>query len=81
MKTKILKPVALALLSTLSACSSTQSGLDLSVSQAPTKAGAMAQPSFHTKGTTGKIGMKEHPDISKRKTDVPRLRIFLFFRR
>jgi hypothetical protein len=55
MKAKILKPVALALLSTLSACSSTQSGLDLSVSQTTTKVSAMAQPSFHTKGTpTGK---------------------------
>lgn len=55
MNTKILKPFALALLSALSSCSSTQTGLDLSVSQKPTQAGAMAQPSFHTKGTpTGK---------------------------
>ena len=55
MKTKILKPFALALLSAFSSCSSTQTGLDLTVSQPPTKVGAMAQPSFHTKGTpTGK---------------------------
>lgn len=55
MKTKTAKPVALALLLTLSSCSSTQKSTDLTVSQAPTKAGAMAQPSFHTKGTpTGK---------------------------
>ena len=55
MKTKTAKPVALALLLTLSSCSSTQKGTDLTVSQAPTVSGAMAQPSFHTKGTpTGK---------------------------
>lgn len=55
MNTEIVKPVALALLLTLSSCSTSQNGMDLSVSQKPTTSGAMAQPSFHTKGTpTGK---------------------------
>jgi lipoprotein-anchoring transpeptidase ErfK/SrfK len=55
MNTKILKPLALALLSILPSCSSSQKSSDLTVSQAPTKSGAMPQPSFHTKGTpTGK---------------------------
>ena len=55
MRTRLLKPFAAATLIALPSCSSTQSGTDLTVSQAPTKAGAMAQPSFHTKGTpTGK---------------------------
>lgn len=55
MNTKCLKPLALALLSILPSCSSTQMSSDLTVSQSPTKPGAMPQPSFHTKGTpTGK---------------------------
>ncbi len=55
MKTKILKSFALALLAAVTSCSTSHTGLDLTVSQKPTKAGEMAQPSFHTKGTpTGK---------------------------
>ncbi|WP_075091014.1 L,D-transpeptidase [Haloferula sp. BvORR071] len=54
MRTRILKPFALASLVALSSCS-TQSGGDLTKSQTATKTGAMAQPSFHTKGSpTGK---------------------------
>lgn len=63
MRTQILKPFALAVLSAFTSCSSIQTGLDLTVSQAPTKPGAMAQPSFHTKGTpTGKPTGPLKPD-------------------
>ena len=55
MKTEFLKPIAFALLATISSCTSVQQGTDLTVSEGPTQAGAMEQPSFHTKGSpTGK---------------------------
>ena len=56
MRTPILKPFALlASLAALSACSSVNNGTDLTASQTSTATSAMAQPSFHTKGTpTGK---------------------------
>ncbi|QJE94913.1 L,D-transpeptidase [Luteolibacter luteus] len=54
MRTRILKPFALASLLALSSCS-VQSGTDLTKSQTATQTSAMAQPSFHTKGSpTGK---------------------------
>jgi lipoprotein-anchoring transpeptidase ErfK/SrfK len=55
MRTPLLKSFALAALCLLHSCSSVQNGTDLTVSQGPAGPGAMAQPSFHTKGTpTGK---------------------------
>ena len=54
MKTRILKPLALASLVAFSSCSA-PSGTDLTKSDTTTKTSAMAQPSFHTKGSpTGK---------------------------
>lgn len=55
MRTQILKPLALASLAALSSCASMQNGMDLRKSQMAATPSAMAQPSFHTKGTpTGK---------------------------
>lgn len=52
MTTQILKPSApVLLLAALASCSPMQSGSDLTQSQAATQTSAMAQPSFHTKGS------------------------------